>query len=345
MITAIVATYNHARFLEKCITAISAQGDLISKIIVVNDASTDNTLHVLDEIKARESRLLVVTNKVNLGTVGGFKTGLQYVETDFFAFFAADDFLMPDWATSSVKAMRLSVSAAVCLSNTYIKDEDTGFITCSAIPNSLSGRWLSPERFRKSVMKYGVWYSSNTALFRTSTYNEDTFRSDLGPLNDRLMISALGSRSGVVVVDKRLGCFYIRSSSLSGSVASRNMSFQLLNSFSDFLFRSDLFLDADRKFTNKVFLSTFYIYVNEHLEFLLHQYKNVLCDVSDKRRTKVIVLLLSFLIICFKVVSSLAIKSLPLILHERFLASKLPDQEVKYVNDYENRINSLQKWP
>lgn len=338
MITTIITTYNHARFLKKCIAAVSGQGELVSRIVVVNDASTDDTADVLESIRLRERRLFVVTNKENLGVVNGFKTGLQYVETDFFAFLAADDFLMPGWAMCSATALRVSASASVCLSNTYVKDEDAGVITCTKIPISLSGKYLSPEKFRESVIKYGVWYSSNTALFRTATYDENTFRSDLGPLNDRLMISALGSRSGVVVVDNKLGCFYTRSSSLSGSVASRNLSFQLLKLFSDYLFRSDLFVEADKKFTTKVFLSTFYIYINEHLDFLVNQYKKVLGEVPDKRSIKASIFLLSVAVFCFKAVFSLAIKSLPSIIHERFRTSRLCDQEVEYVNEYEHEI-------
>jgi len=341
MITAVISTYNHAIFLESCISAISAQGDLITKIIVINDASTDHTELVLAGIKNREPRLFVVTNKQNLGAVGGFKVGLKHVETEFFSLLAADDFLMPGWAINSVSALRGSEMASVCLSNTYVKDEDTGFITCTKIPICLTNRYLSPKKFCESVIKYGVWYSSNTALFRTARYDENSFQSNLGPLNDRLMISALGSSSGVVIVDGKFGCFYVRKKSMSGSVASRNMSLSLLKSFSDYLFRSNLFVNVDKKFLSKVFLSTFYIYINEHLEFMVHQYKNVLCDMPYKQGVKVNIFFLSIIKIFFKITFTLINKSFSLMIHEWFSSSRLSDKEIKYVNDYEYNIKQF----
>ena len=161
--------------------------------------------------------------------------GLKHVETEYFSFHAADDFLMPGWATISLSALRGSEMASLCLSNTYLIDEDTGFIECTNIPFPLTNRYLSPNKFCESVIKYGIWFSSNTVLYRTSKYDGHCFQSELGPLSDRLMISYLGSRSGVVVVDDKLGCFYLRKKSMSGSVASQNMTLNLLKLFSDYL--------------------------------------------------------------------------------------------------------------
>jgi glycosyltransferase involved in cell wall biosynthesis len=338
MITAIVSTYNHASFIENCIYAIAAQGELISKIIVINDASTDNTVEVLNRIRVVEPKLLILTNEENLGAIGGYKVGLKHVETEFFSFLAADDILMPGWASASVLALSGSITAAVCLSNTYIKDEDTGIITCTNIPKFLTNKYLSPENFCMSVIKYGVWFSSNTALFRKVRFNESYFLNELGPLNDRLMISALGSSSGVVVVDKKLGCFYTRKKSMSGSVPSRNISIILLNLFSNYLFKSNLFINIDKKFISKVFLSTLYIYINEHLQFIVNNYKKLLINLPYRHSIKLNILLLQSLVIIFKISGTLINKSIFLIIHEFFKRSRLSCEEVKYINDYEYKI-------
>ena len=338
MITAIISTYNHCNYLEGCINAILQQGDLITKIIIINDASTDSTEELLDKIKSVIPKLFIIKNKQNIGAVASFKIGLEYVDSEFFTLLAADDILMPEWATCSLEAFRLSETASVCLSNTYIKNEDTGLITCTNMPSFITNRYLSPKKFCDSVIKYGVWYSSNTALYRMEKYDENSFQSEIGPLNDRLMISALGSKSGVVVVSKKLGCFYMRNQSMSGSVVSQNMSFKILTAFSYYLFSTNLFINIDKNFVVKIFISTFFVYINEHLNYVLKQYKNILVKMPDTWFAILNIILLNSIIIIFKVFSSLINKSLFQLLNELFCKSKLTDKEIIYFKEHEDKM-------
>ena len=341
MITIIIATYNHANYLKNCINAVLEQGEVITRIIVINDASTDNTEEVLYSIKTKVPRLLVIKNDSNLGCVEASKIGLKHVETEFFAFAAADDILMQDWASRSLSALLGSQTASLCLSNTFLKDEETGSITCTKIPRDLINRYLSPNKFRESVIKYGVWYSSNTVLFRTKSFDQTAFKSDLGPLSDRLMISILGYRSGVVVVEEKLGCFYVRKKSMSGSVASLNLSLHLLNTFSIYLFSSKIFDIDNNKFLNKLFVSTFYIYIIEQLDYIFHQYINVILETPYKGKFNSNILFLNAALIFFKIFLTVINKSVNLILYERFKSSGLSSDEIKKLKTYESNIEYM----
>ena len=115
MITVIIATYNHGMFIKRAIKAILDQDLLIERIIIINDASIDDTYEILEEYKLNNSRIKIIHNKENLGMVNSFKIGLDYVESEFFTFASADDFLFPEWAKLSIEAMQKSPLAALCM--------------------------------------------------------------------------------------------------------------------------------------------------------------------------------------------------------------------------------------
>ena len=68
-ITVIVCTYNHEKWIERCIRSIKHQVDVNQKdieIIVINDASTDNTKSILKNLVNFEN-IKVINNKRNEG--------------------------------------------------------------------------------------------------------------------------------------------------------------------------------------------------------------------------------------------------------------------------------------
>jgi len=94
--TTVIATYNRVGCLPKAIR--SALNTILSgEVIVVDDASTDNTLAVLrheffDEIASEKLR--VICNKVNLGVTGSKNEGYKVARHDWVIFLDSDDWYL-----------------------------------------------------------------------------------------------------------------------------------------------------------------------------------------------------------------------------------------------------------
>ena len=67
--------YNEEKMITQTIKKIP---EYIDHIIAVNDASTDNTIGVLNKLKKQYSKLIVVDNKVNQGVGGALIAGYDY---------------------------------------------------------------------------------------------------------------------------------------------------------------------------------------------------------------------------------------------------------------------------
>ena len=66
-ITVIVPIYNSEQYIKKNIRSIQNQNMKDIEIILVNDASTDNTIKIIEELKKEDYRIKLINNERNMG--------------------------------------------------------------------------------------------------------------------------------------------------------------------------------------------------------------------------------------------------------------------------------------
>ncbi len=71
----VIPCYNEEKMITQTIKKIP---EYIDHIIAVNDASTDNTIGILNKLKKQYGKLIVVDNKVNQGVGGALIAGYDY---------------------------------------------------------------------------------------------------------------------------------------------------------------------------------------------------------------------------------------------------------------------------
>ena len=98
----VIPCYNEEKMITQTIKKIP---EYIDHIIAVNDASTDNTIGVLNKLKKQYSKLIIVDNKVNQGVGGALIAGYDYAikntKTTAIGIVAGDD----QFDSSYLKAM------------------------------------------------------------------------------------------------------------------------------------------------------------------------------------------------------------------------------------------------
>lgn len=73
-VAVVVPAYNEEKLIAKTIMSIP---DLVDKIIVVNDASTDRTTEIVKDLYSENSRLQIMEHEVNQGVGGAIATGYK----------------------------------------------------------------------------------------------------------------------------------------------------------------------------------------------------------------------------------------------------------------------------
>ncbi|MCF7826062.1 MAG: glycosyltransferase [Candidatus Marinimicrobia bacterium] len=92
-ISVIIPTYNRATSLVRAIDSVLAQSFPAHEIIIVDDASTDNTAEFLSKYA---NAIKVVTNSKNRGVSFSRNAGIQLASSEWIAFLDSDDQWHPD---------------------------------------------------------------------------------------------------------------------------------------------------------------------------------------------------------------------------------------------------------
>lgn len=106
LVTLVVASYNHADYIDQCLESVAAQTLKNFDLIVTDDASSDQSQEVLRRTLKKyglESRELF--HNVNHGVCATFNEALAQVRTPLVAFLSADDWMAPERLEEQSKIM------------------------------------------------------------------------------------------------------------------------------------------------------------------------------------------------------------------------------------------------
>ena len=89
-----IPVFNAETTIELCINSILAQTLPAKEILVINDASTDNTHNILLSF---QNKIKIINNSTNLGVSHSMNIANEMLDTKFVAKIDADVELCPDW--------------------------------------------------------------------------------------------------------------------------------------------------------------------------------------------------------------------------------------------------------
>ena len=95
-IDVVVPCYNYAHFLKDCVASILSQIDVEVRVLILDDASPDNTQEIGETLAASDPRVTYQKNEQNLGLIGTANRGLlDWAQAEYSLLLSADDLLTP----------------------------------------------------------------------------------------------------------------------------------------------------------------------------------------------------------------------------------------------------------
>ncbi|MEO8668441.1 MAG: glycosyltransferase [Bauldia sp.] len=91
----IVPCHNYGRFLRQCVESVLAQSHRDLRVLILDDASRDNTAEVAAALAAADPRVAVHRHAVNRGHIATYNEGIGLVTADYMLLLDADDYLLP----------------------------------------------------------------------------------------------------------------------------------------------------------------------------------------------------------------------------------------------------------
>lgn len=221
LISVIIPCYNVSDSVEKCLKALENQTYKNFEVILVDDASTDNTYsYLLDYRRNSSLEIEVIRKKKNAGPGAARNTGLSCAKGEYICFCDSDDWYDKNFIKRMKDAVQEDIDIAMC-NIVLIKDNDTK-IKYTKISSDII----------KSQKDFIVFNDGSLCnlIIKKELFNKIEF-PEIYHGEDMAIVPLLFSEAKKIKhIDDNLYYYYVNNHSLSNTV-SRMQCSDLINAF------------------------------------------------------------------------------------------------------------------
>jgi glycosyltransferase involved in cell wall biosynthesis len=205
LVSICLPTYNAVKTVMSTLQSILNQTYHNLEILVVDNASTDNTSSLLGQVN--DPRLVIHKNERNIGAEANFSRCIELASGEYIAIFHADDLYLPNMVEKQVRAFQDDPAAgAVFTMASLINDRDE-IIGESKLPAELRDKRVHhfPQIFF-SILESGNFLVTPSCMVRGKLYKElAPFDGDrFGTSADLDMWLRILEKGPIAVLDEKL---------------------------------------------------------------------------------------------------------------------------------------------
>ena len=198
LVSVLMSVRNGMPYVPDTIASIVAQTFTDWEFVIVDNASTDESVAVIEKIAATEPRIRLLRNEKDLGMSGGLNRGLEVCRGRWIARMDADDIAMPDRFERQLAFLRENpdVKTTSCLAH-YIDSEGR---EVGKTFHDLTTR----EAFRRYVdedLAIGILHPG-AMIDRQMLVSIGGYRQDYFPANDIDLWGRIADAGGLILVQE-----------------------------------------------------------------------------------------------------------------------------------------------
>ena len=221
-LSVVLPNFNHARYLPRAISALLSQELRPSEIILVDDASTDDSLAVINRFAAETPLIRVVINSRNLGVNNCLNRGLTLARNRYVYFAAADDWVLSGFFSCAVAILEDHPTAGLACGEARLIDGTSGRplgIRPPVRPLNRTGL-LEPERACAFLARADNWSLTGSTIFRREAVVwAGGFDEQLGSFADGFVARKIALTYGFCFIPRVVATWVIYSNSFSRQTA------------------------------------------------------------------------------------------------------------------------------
>ena len=217
-LSVIMGNYNHAHYLVESISAILNQSYRPIEFIIIDDASTDNSVEIIEGFAKKDPSIRFFKNDKNLGNAPTYTRAYELMRGDYFILTAADDRVLPGLFEKSMAMLAKFPSAGFCSAISRRIDGDDNELVTAPEPPYISkvACYLSPEKALKYALEGEGWCMPSTVIWRQSAILESGGMPwEAGEYVDGFLIPLISLNYGTCFIPEPLGLYRVLSGSRS----------------------------------------------------------------------------------------------------------------------------------
>lgn len=228
MVSVIIPNYNYARYLEKRLESVLSQTFQDFEIVILDDASTDNSVEVINRYASNPKVSKIDINQNNTGSpFKQWEKGISMARGKYVWIAEADDLATPDFMKSCVDIMERDSQVNAVKTMSQLIDSDGNYLDC----NPYTPRYIydySKEDGKASIypgddyiaermLATNGFYNASGVMFRKSAWENLTERGyrDFRYAGDWLFWGLLMHGGHVAEIGAKMNFFRIHGKSVT----------------------------------------------------------------------------------------------------------------------------------
>jgi len=203
--------YNHGKFIGEAIQAIVEQSRLPDEFIIIDDASTDNSVEIIRIFAKKYNFIKFFQNEKNMGSSYTQHKLLEYVNNDYVYGAASDDRVLQGFIEKSMNILETHSNAGMCSTLVEFIDENgktNGINNIAKFTDKAT--YISPSKCLKLLNNYESWLSisGNTTVYRKSALDvAGDFIPELESYADGFTRKVIALKFGACFIPEPLGAW------------------------------------------------------------------------------------------------------------------------------------------
>ena len=116
--------YNGERFVDEALRCVLDQTLDDFELIICDNASTDRTVEICEEVTGGDPRVTIHSSPSNIGAAANFNRTVELASGEYFKWVAHDDLIAPDYLEKCAEILDDDPAAVLCHSDVRIIDSD-----------------------------------------------------------------------------------------------------------------------------------------------------------------------------------------------------------------------------
>lgn len=209
-LSVIMPNYNHARYLRQAIASIAEQSRPPEEFLILDDASTDESVEVIEEAARRYPFVRVLKNERNQGVIRAHQRLFEAATGEYVLAAAADDIRLPGFFAQAMSMAERYRSAGLIFGQVVVLNERDEELAVLAPRRWQEATYADPQRYRRELLEVEL---ASFAVCAATVYRRDAFqevgwyRPDLGSWSDAFATQAIGLKYGVCYVPAKFAAY------------------------------------------------------------------------------------------------------------------------------------------
>lgn len=196
-IDVVIPCYRYGRFLRQCVESVLTQPVRDLRVLIIDDASPDNTQEVAAELALADPRVTIWRHIKNIGHIATYNEGIEWSSADYMLILSADDYLLSGSLCRAAQLMDRHPEVGFTFGRAREIRTNSDPPSHDEAPGPLHGRILTGVDFIKMLVKSNI-VSTPTALVRTALQKRlGGYRPDLPHSGDMEMWLRFAAHSSV----------------------------------------------------------------------------------------------------------------------------------------------------